>query len=77
MKRTGMTAKFWASAEFQARQFCLEFGRVARTVVSVISKMRKELRKWEKPKAIKMGGVVASLPLRLRSRRVGASDASA
>lgn len=60
MKRTGMTAKFWASAEFQARQFCLEFGRVARTVVSVISKMHKELRKWEKPKN-KLNEVVTRL----------------
>lgn len=47
MRRSGMTAKLWESAEFQLRQLAFDFGRVARAVVPIIAKLRRQLRAWE------------------------------
>jgi len=46
MRKTGMTAKFWASAEFQARQLAFNFGYVARAVIEAITPAVTKGRDW-------------------------------
>lgn len=41
-----MTAKIWASAEFQARQLAFDFGHVARAVIAAVTPAVAKGRDW-------------------------------